>query len=62
LYSLVGTCRHFGIDPFAYLREALPALFALGGGPGPEQLLDWLPDQWLSRPRRDAPVRGMTAG
>jgi transposase len=30
LYSVVGTCKHLGIDPFAYLREALPRLFALG--------------------------------
>jgi hypothetical protein len=30
LYSVVGTCKHLGIDPFAYLREALPGLFALG--------------------------------
>jgi hypothetical protein len=29
LYTMmVGTCKHLGIDPFAYLREALPGLFA----------------------------------
>jgi hypothetical protein len=28
LYSVVGTWKHLGIDPFAYLREALPGLFA----------------------------------
>ena len=33
LYSVVGTCKHLGIDPFAYLREALPGLFALGEMP-----------------------------
>jgi transposase len=26
LYTMVGTCKHLGIDPFAYLRELLPAL------------------------------------
>src|SRR5262249_36314730 len=26
LYGVVGTCKHLGIDPFAYLREALPGL------------------------------------
>jgi transposase len=52
LYSLVGTCKHLLIDPFAYLREALPALFALGDKPTAERLLDWLPDRWrLNRPR-----------
>ena len=24
LYTLTGTCKHLGIDPFAYLRELLP--------------------------------------
>ena len=47
LYSVVGTCKHLGIDPFAYLREALPGLFALGDVPAAEQLMDWLPDRWL---------------
>ena len=46
LYSVVGTCKHLGIDPFAYLREALPGLFALGEKPTTVQLLDWLPDRW----------------
>ncbi len=46
LYSAVGTCKHLGIDPFAYLREALPGLFALGEEPTVEQLAAWLPDRW----------------
>jgi transposase len=46
LFSMVGTCKHLGIDPFAYLREALPALFALGDKPPAEVLLPWLPDRW----------------
>jgi hypothetical protein len=52
LYSVVGTCKHLGIDPFAYLRGALPALFALGEAATVEQLSEWLPDRWLlNRPR-----------
>src|SRR4051812_42145607 len=47
LYSVVGTCKHLGIDPQAYLRDALPQLFALGEMPAAERLLDWLPDRWL---------------
>jgi len=35
LYSAVLTCKHLGIDPFVYLRGALPALFALGRSPPP---------------------------
>jgi hypothetical protein len=43
-------------DPFAYLREALPALFALGEGAKDEQLLQqWLPDAWLQRRGREPP-------
>jgi transposase len=62
LYSVVGTCKHLGIDPFAYLREVLPGLFALGEKPTAERLLDWLPDRWLLNRTRDQPVREMTAG
>lgn len=47
LYSVVGTCKHLGLDPFVYLRDALPGLFALGAAPSSEQLLPWLPDRWL---------------
>jgi transposase len=61
LYSVVGTCKHLGIDPFAYLRDALPGLFALGEKPTTEQLLDWLPDRWLSNRPRGQPVRDATA-
>jgi transposase len=49
LYSVVQTCKHLGVDPFAYLRESLPGLFALGEKPAAEELLEWLPDRWLSR-------------
>ena len=49
LYSVVGTCKHLGIDPFAYLREALPALYSLGDTPPTEELIEWLPDRWRLR-------------
>jgi hypothetical protein len=52
LYSVVGTCKHLGIDPFAYLRDALPGAFALGEEPQVEQVLEWLPDRWLQRQGR----------
>ena len=50
--SAVGTCKHLGIDSFAYLREALPVLFALGEKPTAERLLDWLPDRWQVQRQR----------
>ena len=53
LYSVVGICKHLGLDPFADPRDTLPALFALGEKPTAEQLLDWLPDRWLLRTRAD---------
>ena len=62
LYSVVGTCKHLGLDPQAYLRDALPRLFALGEMPTAEQLLDWLPDRWLLRRGRDAPLGALAAG
>jgi transposase len=55
LYTLVTTCKHLGVDPFGYLREALPGVFALGEEPTAEQLQAWLPDRWLLRRSRDAP-------
>jgi transposase len=45
-YSVVGTCKHLGADPFAYLREALPGRFALGEKPREASLSMWLPDAW----------------
>jgi transposase len=62
LYSVVGTCKHLGIDPFAYLREALPGLFALGEKPTAEHLQDWLPDRWLLRQARASPSTQAAAG
>ena len=48
-YSLVGTCRHLGLDAAAYLREVLPALHALGEKPTADQLKPLLPDVWAKR-------------
>jgi transposase len=62
LYSVVGTCKHLGIDPWRYLREALPALFTLGETATAEQLLTWLPDAWRLRHGRDAPAAPAAAG
>jgi transposase len=62
LYTAVATCKHLGIDPFAYLREALPGLFALGERPTAEQLAAWLPDRWLLARARDAPAAPACAG
>jgi transposase len=62
LYTIVGTCKHLGIDPFVYLREALPGLFALGEKPTAEQVAAWLPDRWLLRHSRDAPGGQAAAG
>jgi len=62
LYTVVATCKHLGIDPFAYLREALPCLFALGEKPTAEQLSELLPDRWLLGRARRAPPTVATAG
>lgn len=62
LYSVVGTCKHLGIDPFAYLREALPGRSALGEKPTTERLLDWLPDRWLLNRTRNTSVAPAVAG
>jgi transposase len=61
LYSVVSTCKHLGIDPFAYLREALPGLFALGEKPTAEQLTAWLPDRWqLDRAKQSSSAPAAT--
>jgi len=57
LYSVVLSCKHLGIDPFCYLREALMGVFALGQEPTAEQLSEWLPDRWLLRQPLVVPVK-----
>ena len=48
-FSVVGTCRHLGLDAAAYLRDVLPALHALGDKPSNEQLEPLVPDVWAKR-------------
>jgi hypothetical protein len=55
LYSVVGTCKHLGLDPFAYLRDLLPARYALGDSPHEGALVGWLPDAWQKRQQASAP-------
>jgi hypothetical protein len=62
LYTMVGTCKHLGIDPLSYLKEALPGLFALGEKPSEEQLHQWLPDVWLLRRATESPQVQAPAG
>jgi transposase len=62
LYTMVGTCKHLGIDPFAYLREALPGLFGLGEKPAVEQVAAWLPDRWLQQRSGVSPPQSAAAG
>lgn len=52
-YTLVGSCRHLGLDPFAYLSEAMPAVHGLGEKPAEEELAEWLPDRWAARRQED---------
>jgi hypothetical protein len=52
LYSVVGTCKHLGLDPFGYLREAMLVLFCLGDEPSEDALAAWLPDAWQGRPEK----------
>src|SRR5262249_41523820 len=62
LYTMVGTCKHLGMDPFVYQKETLPGLFALGDKPTAEQLPEWLPDRWLLRRARETPPASAGAG
>jgi hypothetical protein len=59
---MVGTCKHLGIDPLGYLREALEGVFALGEEPTKEQLAEWLPDHWLLRRARESPAKPAATG
>src|SRR5262249_34863331 len=57
LYSVVATCKHLRIDPFAHLCDLLPALYALGDSPHEEALGDWVPDAWQKRQQASNPRR-----
>ena len=56
LYSAVATCKHLRLDPFAYLRDLLPALYALGDSSHEEALGDWVPDAWQKRQQASNPA------
>lgn len=56
-YTVVGTCRHLGIDPFAYLRDVLPRLHELGDRPTDEQLTPLLPDRWFAERATSTPAK-----
>jgi hypothetical protein len=43
LYSFTGTCKHLGIDPFAYLQDILRRLPTHPA----DQLDELLPDVWF---------------
>jgi hypothetical protein len=47
--------KHLGIDPFAFLREALPAMFGLGKCRGERELACWLPNAWQQRQQANGP-------
>jgi hypothetical protein len=44
LYSVVGTCRRLGLDPFAYLRDTFGRIPSLQVG----GLDEFLPDRWAA--------------
>jgi transposase len=50
LYSMVGTCKHLGIDPFTYLRDVLARLPDLPI----DRHADLLPDHWAAAQRAAA--------
>jgi hypothetical protein len=46
LYSVVGTCRRLGLDPFAYIRDVFNRPPSLPG----DRIDDLLPDRWAFCP------------
>ena len=45
LYSVVGSCKRAGIDPFVYVREMLTRLPRMDKA----EYEEWLPDRWAAR-------------
>jgi transposase len=60
-FTVVGSCRHLGIDPFAYLRDVLPRLHELGSKPTEEQLAELLPDAWARHRQAAVAVTAVVA-
>lgn len=48
-FSLIASCHRHQVDPFAYLRELLTRLPALGPHPERDELRALLPDRWKRR-------------
>jgi hypothetical protein len=46
LYGVAGTCRHFGIEPFAFLREVLLTPFGPEKSAGDNVQVDLRLDVW----------------
>ncbi len=44
LFSFTASCKHNGVDPYAYLTDVLTRFLQDRGN-----LTEYLPDQWLSR-------------
>jgi len=57
LYSFVSTCKHLGIEPWAYLRDVLTRLPELP----PERLEELLPDVWAKDQRKQIEASAMEA-
>jgi hypothetical protein len=51
LYSVAGTCRRLGLDPFAYLRDAFARLPSLPAS----RVNDLLPNRWAAGRAGTAP-------
>jgi transposase len=48
-FSLIASCHRHQVDPFAYLRDLLTRLPALGPHPERDELRALLPDRWKRR-------------
>lgn len=48
-FSLIASCRRNNVEPFAYLRDLLTRLPALGPNASRETLRSLLPDRWQTR-------------
>jgi hypothetical protein len=51
LYTIIGTCKLHGVDPFAYLRDVLEKL---SHGWPQSRLRELLPDAWAQTRTRAA--------
>lgn len=49
LLSLVQSCKHNQVEPWAYLKDIFERLPLLGESPTAETLDELLPDRWLTQ-------------